>query len=49
MLPLSSSGLLTPQGLLVSEPIAAPTTKGGRFTSQLAQIPWAQLPSLAHC
>ena len=49
MLPLYSSGLLTPQGLLVTEPIRAPTTKGGQFTSQLAQIPWSQLPSPAHC
>src|SRR5665647_182016 len=49
MLPLYSSGLLTPQGLLVSEPIRAPTTKGGMFTSQLAEIPWSQLPNPAHC
>jgi len=49
MLPLYSSGLLTPQGLLVSKPIRAPTTKGGQFTSQLAQIPWSQLPNPAHC
>jgi len=46
---LYSSGLLTPQGLLVSKPIRAPTTKGGQFTSQLAQIPWSQLPNPAHC
>jgi hypothetical protein len=49
VLPLYSSGLLTPQGLLVTEPIRAPTTKGGRFTSQLAEIPWPQLPNPAHC
>jgi len=49
MLPLYSSALLTPQGLLVTEPVRAPTTKGGRFTSQLAEIPWSQLPNPAHC
>jgi hypothetical protein len=23
--------------------------EGGRFTSQLAEIPWSQLPNPAHC